>query len=82
MVVFMSLLCYYPGIIQYEISIQIRGFSMQNLTVHRESIPKSAIKRAESELIDAFELDDETLEPEPEPGDFWGELDDDRDANG
>jgi hypothetical protein len=31
---------------------------------------------------DAFELDEDTNEPEPEPGDFWGELDhdcDDRD---
>ena len=26
---------------------------------------------------DVFELDDEGLEPEPEHGDFWGELDDD-----
>jgi hypothetical protein len=26
---------------------------------------------------DVFELDDETSEPEPEYGDFWGELDDD-----
>jgi hypothetical protein len=26
---------------------------------------------------DAFELDDDELEPEPEPGDFWEELDDD-----
>jgi len=25
---------------------------------------------------DAFERDDETAEPEPEPGDFWGEVDD------
>jgi hypothetical protein len=26
---------------------------------------------------DVFELDDEGMEPEPEHGDFWGELDDD-----
>jgi hypothetical protein len=26
---------------------------------------------------DAFDLDDELLEPEPEPGDFWGEPNDD-----
>jgi hypothetical protein len=26
---------------------------------------------------DVFEIDEETLEPEPEYGDFWGELDDD-----
>lgn len=26
---------------------------------------------------DVFELDDEEAEPEPEYGDFWGELDDD-----
>jgi len=26
---------------------------------------------------DAFELDDDELESEPEPGDFWEELDDD-----
>jgi hypothetical protein len=28
---------------------------------------------------DVFELDDEVAEPEPEHGDFWGELDDDCD---
>ena len=26
---------------------------------------------------DAFELDDDELESQPEPGDFWGELDHD-----
>jgi hypothetical protein len=31
---------------------------------------------------DAFELDDDELECEPEPGDFWGELDDDCDGIG
>ena len=31
---------------------------------------------------DAFVLDDETAEPEPEPGDFWGELDNDSDNSG
>lgn len=31
---------------------------------------------------DAFELDDEIVDPEPEPGDFWGELDDDCDNGG
>ena len=30
---------------------------------------------------DAFELDNEAAEPEPESGDFWGELDDDCDIN-
>ncbi|TSA40019.1 hypothetical protein D4R30_00290 [archaeon] len=29
------------------------------------------------EAWDAFELDEDTIEPEPEYGDFWGELDDD-----
>lgn len=29
----------------------------------------------EGYLWDAFELDDEMVEPEPEYGDFWGELD-------
>ncbi len=28
---------------------------------------------------DAFEVDDDGAEPEPEPGDFWGELDHDCD---
>ena len=28
---------------------------------------------------DVFDLDDDLLEPEPEPGDFWGELDNDSD---
>ncbi len=28
------------------------------------------------DLWDVFELDDETAEPDPEPGDFWGVLDD------
>jgi len=32
------------------------------------------------DLLDAFALEDEAGEPEPEYGDFWGELDDDRDA--
>ena len=31
---------------------------------------------------DVFELDEEALEPEPEYGDFWGELDDDCDNGG
>jgi hypothetical protein len=31
---------------------------------------------------DAFELDDDELESEPEPGDFWGELDHDCDSIG
>jgi len=26
-------------------------------------------------------LDDDTAEPEPEPGDFWGELDNDSDGS-
>lgn len=29
------------------------------------------------EAWDVFELDEDTAEPEPEYGDFWGELDDD-----
>jgi hypothetical protein len=28
------------------------------------------------EVWDAFELDDDSAEPEPEYGDFWGEVDD------
>jgi hypothetical protein len=31
---------------------------------------------------DVFELDDDAAEPEPEPGDFWGEPDDDSDDRG
>ena len=31
---------------------------------------------------DVFELDDDPLEPEPEPGDFWGELDNDSNSGG
>ncbi len=30
---------------------------------------------------DVFELDDEAAEPEPDYGDFWGELDDDCDIS-
>jgi hypothetical protein len=29
------------------------------------------------DVWDAFKLDEETAEPEPEVGDFWGELDED-----
>jgi len=29
------------------------------------------------EVWDAFELDEDTVEPQPEYGDFWGELDED-----
>jgi len=32
------------------------------------------------DFLDAFALEDETGEPEPEYGDFWGEIDDDCDA--
>jgi hypothetical protein len=28
---------------------------------------------------EVFELDEDTAEPEPEPGDFWGEVDHDSD---
>jgi hypothetical protein len=28
------------------------------------------------DIWDAFELDDETADPQPEPGDFWGEVED------
>ena len=31
---------------------------------------------SEDSLFDAFDLDDEWAEPEPEYGDFWAELDD------
>jgi hypothetical protein len=55
---------------------------MQNSTKSRVLTPKLYISTLNDELIDAFEQDDETLEPEPEPGDFWGELDDDCNANG
>ena len=33
------------------------------------------------EKWDAFELDEDTAEPEPEPGDFWGELENDSEDN-
>jgi len=55
---------------------------MQNPTNSRDLAVKLYACTHSIDLVDAFELDDETLEPEPEPGDFWGELDDDRDANG
>ena len=35
--------------------------------------------RPSDDLWDVFELDDALTEPEPEYGDFWGELDDDCD---
>lgn len=50
---------------------------MQNPINNLARVPKSDARRAAVDLIDAFEFDDETLEPEPEPGDFWGEIDDD-----
>ena len=28
------------------------------------------------DVWDAFELDDHTADPQPEPGDFWGEVED------
>ena len=31
---------------------------------------------------DVFEVDEDVVEPEPEYGDFWGELDDDCDNGG
>jgi len=31
----------------------------------------------QDDVWDAFELDDETADPQPEYGDFWGEPDDD-----
>jgi hypothetical protein len=31
------------------------------------------------ETWEVLKLDEDTAEPEPEPGDFWGEPDDDRD---
>ena len=38
--------------------------------------------RPVDEPWDVFELDDEAMEPEPERGDFWGEVDDDYDNGG
>ncbi|MCS7304458.1 MAG: hypothetical protein NZ602_05050 [Thermoguttaceae bacterium] len=41
-------------------------------------LPKHKRRRLPSlqEVLDAFEPEDEYLEPQPEPGDFWTELDD------
>ena len=36
----------------------------------------------QDDLWDVFMLDEETDEPDPERGDFWGELDDDCDYGG
>jgi hypothetical protein len=46
---------------------------MSNVRDKREGHPST------DDPWDVFELDDEVLEPEPEYGDFWGELDDDCD---
>jgi hypothetical protein len=45
------------------------------IMLHRRSKPESPTPS--SDPWDVFELDDDLLEPEPEHGDFWGELDDD-----
>ena len=34
----------------------------------------------QEDFWDAFERDDEMIEREPEPGDFWGELDDEEEV--
>jgi hypothetical protein len=43
---------------------------------------ETGMSNTREELVDdpwdAFELDEDTAEPEPKPGDFWGELDNDR----
>jgi hypothetical protein len=41
-------------------------------------MPDTRQQPAIVDFWEAFELEDEALEPEPEPGDFWGEPDDDR----
>lgn len=38
------------------------------------NLPPQAMR---DDVWEAFELDEETAEPEPEFGDFWGELDED-----
>jgi hypothetical protein len=40
---------------------------------------KRRAAKPEDDPWDVFELDEDTIEPEPEYGDFWGELDDDCD---
>jgi hypothetical protein len=48
-------------------------------------MPNAHEKRPEIEPNDpwdAFELEDDIVEPEPEYGDFWGEQDDDCDYAG
>jgi hypothetical protein len=66
----MSVLCYLAG------SLATSGLSERSRAMtHPYGDPADA-------LWDAFELDDETAEPQPEPGDFWGEMDNDSDSNG
>ena len=49
-------------------------------------MPNAHDKRMETRPADdpwdVFEVDDDVVEPEPEYGDFWGELDDDCDNGG
>jgi hypothetical protein len=42
-----------------------------------EPVMSKAYEKSVEDPWDAFELEDDTVEPDPEPGDFWGELNDD-----
>jgi len=32
----------------------------------------------DEDFLEVFELGDETTEPDPQPGDFWGQIDDEK----
>lgn len=46
----------------------------ESLSVETAEYPTGPVS---DEAWDVFELDEDTIEPEPAYGDFWGELDDD-----
>jgi hypothetical protein len=54
-----------------RVEIEEPSRSDPRASMHRPSPPIA------DETWDVFELDEDTIEPEPEYGDFWGELDDD-----
>jgi hypothetical protein len=67
MVVIMVLLCYFVACSSHPMK--------KDSAMRTKDLPTD-------DLWDAFELDDDQLESEPEPGDFWGELDHDCDGIG
>jgi hypothetical protein len=51
-----------------------------NLHATEEFVMPKTCKKPIDDPWDAFELEDDAMDLEPEPGDFWGELNDDSDS--